>query len=92
MLKKSKAPDTSRKDSESQKDHVSSIKDSDVSKKEKTPELSSLKYKTFDKKEKTPEPPKSARGIGRLQGFGKETASKNSDKNPKLNASKIPLG
>ena len=90
-LKKSKAPDTSRKDSESQKDHVSSIKDSEVSKKEKTPEISSLKYKTFDKKEKTPEPPKSARGIGRLQGFGKETASKNSDKNSKLDVSKIPL-
>ena len=90
-LKKSKAPDTSRKDSESQKDHMSSIKDSEVSKKEKTPEISSLKYKTFDKKEKTPEPPKSARGISRLQGFGKETASKNSDKKSKLDVSKIPL-
>ena len=90
-LKKSKAPERSRKDSESQKDKVSSRKDSEVSKKEKTPEISSLKYKTFDKKEKTPEPPKSPRGMGRLQGFGKETASKTLDKNSKLDVSKIPL-
>ena len=90
-LKKSKTPDRSSKDKESQKDHVSSRKDSEVSKKEKTPEISSLKYKTFDKKEKTPEPLKSARGIGRLQEFEKETASKTVDKSSKLDVSKIPL-
>ena len=90
-LKKSKAPDRSRKDNESQKDRASSRNDSEVSKKEKTPEISSLKYKTFDQKEKLPEPLKSARGMGRLQEFGKETASKFVDKSSKLDISKIPL-
>ena len=92
VLKKSKTPDRLRKYSEqSQTDKQAASKDSGLSRKEKTSEIASLRYKTFDNKDKTPEPTMSARGIGRLQGFGKENQNKTAEKNSKLDVSKVPL-